>query len=430
MSINSKFQRLAGLFSCFYLFSINPLSFAGTNNEAFSIAVNAETEISIERFSADGDILFIWQPHERGLQAVDHQLAQQLAEHNIEVWLLDLLEAYFLPNTASNMDRLPGEAFEKVMAAASKTSKTVVAAASGRGAIPVLRGIRNWQLQTKDQSAFAGLVLLSPKLYVKTPDPGTAAHFMPVTEASNLPVFILQPNKSPWYWKLGETLRALETSGSEVYVKPLDRMRDRFYFRPDAFEHEISASRVLWKELKTASYLLSRHPRTHRTPATKLIVLDAEDSSKKERKLQQYKGDPVPPPLELEQLDGKKLNLTSLKGQVVLVNFWATWCPPCVHEMPSMQRLADKYSNKPFTILGVNMAETNTEVEKFLTTRVRVDFPIVMDRDGKALKDWSVFAFPTSYVLDKQGMIRFALFGSVEWDNPDIINKIEKLLEE
>jgi len=398
-------------------------------SETFSIAINNETEISVEKFSADGTTILIWQPHERGIQAIDQQLATQLAKHKIEVWVVDLLEAYFLPNTASNMDRLSGEGFKKLITAAIATNKKVVIGTSGRGAIPVLRGVRQWQLASPDQRTFNGVVLLSPKLFVETPAPGTAARFMPVVKASDAAIYILQPNKSPWFWKLKQSINALQTSGSDVYSKILGNVRDRFYFRPDAFKHEQTATNKLWQELKTATQLLAIQPVAIRTPAVTLIDAPAS-SSKKERHLQTYKGNPSPPPLELAQLNGKTLKLDSLKGQVVLINFWATWCPPCVHEMPSMQRLSNKFKNKPFTILGVNMAETNQEVEKFLSTRVKVDFPIVMDKDGAVLKNWQVFAFPTSYVLDKQGKIRYALFGSVEWDNPDIVAKIQQLIQE
>ena len=426
------------LIFCLYLFAANPQQSSGiiaTNQhfsqtpEIFSLAVNSETDIQVEKFPADGSIIFIWQPHEQGIQAIDRQLATQLAKDRIEVWLVDLLEAYFLPNTTSNMDSLSGEGFKKLITAAIATNKKIVIGASGRGAIPVLRGVRQWQLQAEKQTGFSGLVLLSPKLFVETPEPGTAARFMPVVKASDAAIYILQPNKSPWFWKLKQTITALQTRGSDVYLKQLNGLRDRFYFRPDAFAREQRATGELWQELRTAIHLLAIQPAKTRTPAKKLAGTPAS-RGKKERKLQRYKGNPVPPPLDLPQLNGRRLSLDSFKGQVVLVNFWATWCPPCVHEMPSMQRLATKLNGKPFTILGVNMAETNQEVEKFLATRVKVDFPIVMDKDGKALKDWGVFAFPTSYVLDKQGKIRYALFGSVEWDNPDIVAKIQQLIQE
>ena len=400
-----------------------------TASETFSIAINNETEINVEKFPTTGKTIFIWQPHERGIQAIDQQLATQLAKHKIEVWLVDLLEAYFLPNTASNMDRLPGDGFKKLITAALATNKKVVIGASGRGAIPVLRGARQWQLANADQSAFKGIVLLSPKLFLETPAPGATAHFMPTVNGTDAAVYLLQPNQSPWFWKLEKSISALQTSGSDVYTKILPNLRDRFYFRPDAFKHEQTATNKLWQELKTAVQVLNIQPAITRTPAIKLKKAPTT-SGKKDRKLQAYKGNPIPPPLDLTQLNGKVLKLDSLKGQVVLVNYWATWCPPCVHEMPSMQRLATKFKTKPFTILGVNMAETNQEVESFLKTRVKIDFPIVLDKDGKALKDWEVFAFPTSYVLDKQGKIRYALFGSVEWDNPDIVAKIQQLIQE
>ena len=93
-----------------------------------------------------------------------------------------------------------------------------------------------------------------------------------------------------------------------------------------------------------------------------------------------------------------------------------------------MQRLADYFTGKPFTILGVNMAEDNAIVSAFIQQRVHVTFPIVLDRDGQALKAWRVFAFPTSYVLDKHGRIRYALFGGLDWDTAEVKHKLTQLL--
>ena len=114
----------------------------------------------------------------------------------------------------------------------------------------------------------------------------------------------------------------------------------------------------------------------------------------------------------------------------VVVDFWASWCPPCVHEMPSMQNLKQRLNDKQFTILAVNMAEDEKTVQSFLQDKVKVDFTILMDRDGKALQDWKVVAFPTSYVIGKQGRIRYALFGAIDWESEDVVNKLEKLISE
>jgi len=401
--------------------------------QSISVEVSEDVEITVDVYPAKrgpANLLFIWQPHEKGLQNIDTQLAEQLASMGIEVWLQDLLQAYFLSNTASNMSKLNGDGFNKLIAEAYKTNKTVIVGGSGRGIVPLLRGVRDWQLANKNHRRFSGAVLLSPKFYSQTPEPGTQAELLPIIKATNAKLFILQPNKSPYFWQLKTSLDALRYSGSDVFLKPMQDIRDRFYFRPDAFAKEIKAGENLANELFTAITLLASVQESYRTPVAHLEKLTNTPTNQKERTLKKYQGDPIPQPLKLAKLNGEKLNLKSLKGNVVVVNFWATWCPPCVYEMPSMQRLNNLFNKKPFTLLGVNMAETNEEVSKFLKTKVNINFPIVMDYDGRTLKDWGIFAFPTSYVIDKQGKIRYALFGSVQWDNPDIVSKIEQLILE
>ena len=144
------------------------------------------------------------------------------------------------------------------------------------------------------------------------------------------------------------------------------------------------------------------------------------------RELQPYRGGATPP-LVLHDLNGKLHDLQDYRGRVVLINFWATWCPPCRAEMPSMRRLNEKLAGRPFTILTVDMAETPQEVSAFLT-EVNLDFTVLMDRDGKALKQWKVFAFPTSFLVDPEGKIRYAVFGTTEWDEAEAVAKVNELL--
>ena len=136
------------------------------------------------------------------------------------------------------------------------------------------------------------------------------------------------------------------------------------------------------------------------------------------------------PPLVLRDLAGNTHDLRHYRGKVVLVNFWATWCPPCRAEMPSMQRLKTMMEGKPFAILAVDMAETEKEVRDFLREfkDTRIDFTILLDLKGEAMKAWKVHVFPTSFLVDPEGMIRYAVAGSVEWDEADPISKIESLL--
>ncbi len=399
--------------------------------EIRSIAVSENTEIETTIYTAKGDTLFLWLYSEAGPQQAEDEIAYQLVKKNIEVWRVDLFASHFLPIAASSMDRIPDSDFSQMIEYAhQKTGKKIIPVTTGRGSLPLLRGVRHWQSQHQNSRALGGVILMSPKFYFDTPDPGTTAKLLPVVKQTNLPIFILQPDQSPWYWKLNETIPALESSGSDVFVKKIKGVRDRFYFRPDATAHEKTVTNKLPNTLLQAVNSLKTIPYKKRT-----VVLAKEkylklQTGKKERTLKVFKGDPVPPELRLNDLNMKLVDLKHYKGQVVLVNFWASWCPPCVHEMPSMQNLQDRFIAKGFTILGVNMAEDKKTVQHFLNSKVNVKFPILFDQEGKALKKWGVFAFPTSYIIDKKGLIRYAIFGGVDWETKSIVKKIHGLISE
>ena len=144
------------------------------------------------------------------------------------------------------------------------------------------------------------------------------------------------------------------------------------------------------------------------------------------RDLQAYKGGATPP-LVLKDLNGKTQDLKQYRGKVVLINFWATWCPPCRAEMPSLQRLKAKMAGQPFVILAVDMGEAEPQVKAYIR-EIKTDFSVLLDKDGRALKAWKVFAFPTSYVVDAQGKIRYGLYGASEWDAADKVEKITQLM--
>lgn len=144
------------------------------------------------------------------------------------------------------------------------------------------------------------------------------------------------------------------------------------------------------------------------------------------QELKPWKGGPTPP-LALNDLNGKPVKLADYRGKAVMVQFWATYCPPCLKEMPSMMRLEQKLAGKPFAILAVNMGETEKEVRDFLK-KLNVDFTILMDSDGKALADWKVFVAPSTFLVDAQGKIRYTLQGGAEWDAPEYVAKISEML--
>ena len=144
--------------------------------------------------------------------------------------------------------------------------------------------------------------------------------------------------------------------------------------------------------------------------------------------LKPYNGNIKNPQLELMDLQGKKHSLSDYNGQVVLVQFWATYCTPCRVEMPSMNRLQEKMANKPFKILAVNMAEEPDEVKAFIR-QVKPEFKILIDSDGRVLQKWKVFAAPSSFIVGPDGEIKYTLYGAVEWDSDEIIKTLVSIIK-
>lgn len=393
------------------------------------ITLNEETSVSIQQFGESGGDLLLWLPSESGLLEQEEDQAEQLAGMGYQVWLADILTAWFLPALASSLEQLPAdELVELVEQARQQTTKKLYLISSGRGAWLALRVATAWQQHYGEKAALGGIIMLSPKFFTHTPNPGEQAQLMPIVKQANLPLFIIQPANSPWRWKLDQTIPALEYGGSDVFTWILAETRDRFYYRPDATAVEEKMSQRLPAMIHSAAGLLDGYnskPRQAIAGKPEKVVI----KEKQERILRAYKGNPEPPELVLSNLHGKTVDLKDYKGKVVLVNFWASWCPPCVHEMPSMQQLSEHFKGQPFEILAVNMAEDIPTVKKFLREKVSVKFPVLLDSDGQALKRWEVFAFPTSYVIDKEGKVSLALFGAIDWMQPEIKEQIERLIK-
>jgi thiol-disulfide isomerase/thioredoxin len=133
------------------------------------------------------------------------------------------------------------------------------------------------------------------------------------------------------------------------------------------------------------------------------------------------------PALALKDPTGKAHDLAAYRGKVVLVNFWATWCPPCRAELPSMQALHEQLAGKGFEVLTVNLMESEEKIIAFRESEL-IDLPVLMDRDGAAAKRWKVGMLPKSFVIDRQGAIRYQLLGEANWTGPDVAPVIERLV--
>lgn len=145
--------------------------------------------------------------------------------------------------------------------------------------------------------------------------------------------------------------------------------------------------------------------------------------------LKPYDGGALPD-FTLSDMSGKAHTLSNYHGKVVMLNFWATYCGPCIKEMPSMQRLREKLAGKPFEILAIDMAEEKADVSAFMQRhKIAVNFPILLDTEGEVIEQWMVSAVPTTFIIDPQGRIRYALYGGLEWDNAEVLATINSLLK-
>jgi len=129
----------------------------------------------------------------------------------------------------------------------------------------------------------------------------------------------------------------------------------------------------------------------------------------------------------LPDLEGKKHKLSDYRGKVLLVNFWASWCPPCIHEMPELQKLQAHFTGKPFAVVSINVGEQKDKVSQFVRS-LRLDLPVLLDARSKTYKHWQVSILPTSFLIDSSGRIRYRIRGNPGWDNTEILTTIDEML--
>ncbi len=146
-------------------------------------------------------------------------------------------------------------------------------------------------------------------------------------------------------------------------------------------------------------------------------------------KIQPLKERQMAPDFRLENLEGKLIELKSLKGKVVLLNFWATWCGPCKEEMPSMENLYQRFDRKDFTLLAVSVDFEEREKVKRFIEKKGYTFPILLDPKGKVLDLYRVRAIPTTFLIDRRGAIFGKAIGPRKWDTPEAISLIHILHE-
>lgn len=135
------------------------------------------------------------------------------------------------------------------------------------------------------------------------------------------------------------------------------------------------------------------------------------------------------PDFQLEDTKGNKVSLSDLRGKIVLVNFWATWCPPCIEEMPSMERLNEVLAGDDFVMLAINTEENGRSVVPAFLEKTPYTFPILYDDKGVVQKSYGVFKFPESFIIRKDGTVAEKIIGPLDWSSLKTITYLKGLIK-
>jgi len=136
-----------------------------------------------------------------------------------------------------------------------------------------------------------------------------------------------------------------------------------------------------------------------------------------------------PPPFTLDTIRGGKISLSDYKGKVVFLNFWATWCPPCISELPDMNKVYNELKDEGFVVIALNDYEDPERVRKFLAER-KLDFIIPYDQSGHVSESYNAVVLPSTFIIDKNGMAIAKATGLRDWSAPEYVKFFRGLLND
>lgn len=400
------------------------LLFIGTT-QAETITLPSTQEITIEEYGDENaQYHVLWMHSERGISGDLQKILLSISkQQSIQILLPDWLDSYFISPSRSSLEKIPQKDFEDLISHYSKLNKKkLFIVASGRAAGLVLNATHH--LQTQGNNDIAGIVFIAPYLRKPTLKIGEQIQFQEISAYSNLPLYVFQAERSPRFVPLPHLIKMFEKGGSAVYTHILENVTGGFHARKpsDLTERDMQARAEFPKQMVNALSILSI---TEKAPLKEVATYKKAKRKKKADRFQEIALNL--PKLNLKDLQGKSHKLADYKGKAILVSFWASWCGPCIDEMPSLVKLKEKYKDK-LEILAVNVREDKNTIEKF-TKPMNINFPLLQDLDSSTVEAWKVYVYPSNFLVDSKGKLRYAATGAMDWQERKWEEIIEKLWE-
>ena len=387
------------------------------------VPASNDTEITVTRFAAAGKYLIVWLAPEYGFRTGHRLLARMLTEHNIEVWQSNIVESLFMPQGTTSLKQLDGTYIADVIEYAYKTTgKKIIVTGDSYAASSALIGAHQWQQRKHSDSYLIGAVLFTPYTYAYIPPLGVEPEYLPIVSATNIPMMIYQAKGSATVGQFELLVNKLQQHNNPVYTKFVPDVMSLFYQDPPTVDMQKNAKALPGNILQMITVL-----EKHKVPAEPIPLTVTETvKSGIDILLKEYKGIGGPVPIKLKNIDGNTVTKDNFTGQITVINFWATWCPPCIEEIPSLNRLKKKMADVPFELISINYAEDDKTIIDFMK-EVNVEFPVLLDKNGEFAKQWNVISYPSTFIIDSKGVIQYGVNAAIEWDDPAVIQKLKAL---
>lgn len=384
-------------------------------DESVQVTLSGQIISSIHRFGeAPRRILWISSTE---TQSADFNLAKQLAAADLEIWLTPLQGKHKTSQAAKELSSAQlAELIQESLP--SRAENKLYIFSTGEQAKAAVESLKTWQDARGSSTQLGGLILAYPQLTLSKHQP-KEPQFIEAASQLKLPIYIFQPAKKLALETAEGLVAAFEKTGSIVYTEVVNDAATGYLQRNTRSEEETLQASVFPAQLTQALDKLDE-------AASQLSVAKLEETDT--AALQEHPTKAIAPELRLTDLNGKTQDLKDYRGKVVLLNFWATWCPPCVKEIPSLNNLQKKFSPQDFVVLSVDVGEEPKDIQAFLE-HLPADYPVLVDTASSSSAAWQLRAFPSTYVIDRKGRLRYMYFGGLEWDEPEIIKFLEKNLE-